>query len=136
MAKKTKASKKPQTKQQDNTNAPKQRNTKDYRVMTSILDIMELSEIKFEPQQQWRLVVKEHGINEPFTTGLLGKTGYLLLEVVKNIYAKKLDETPPIKKFDKKTKEEYFLPFWNEKIFLDEISIDEENKIVELHFSS
>jgi|ERR1700722_8839116 len=109
-------------------------NAKEYHFMTSILDILELNEIKFEPQENWRLVSEIHKLNEPFTTGLLGKTGFSLLEIINKIYSRKAAELPPVKKIDKKKKEEYLVPFWDENIFLNSISIDAENKVVELDF--
>ena len=109
-------------------------NVRQYPFMTSILDILELGEIKFQPQENWRLVSKLHKLNEPFHTGLLGKNGFLLLELINKIYAKKADELPPVKKVDRKTKEEYLLPFWEETIFLNSINIDPDNKVVELEF--
>lgn len=108
---------------------------REHFFMSSILDILELNKIRFEPQENWRLVSKPHKLNEPFTTGLLGKTGYSLLEVINKIYTKKVEELPPIKVIDKK-KKEHLLPFWGEEIFINSINIDQENKIVELEFDS
>ena|ERR1019366_2267835 len=116
--------------------AKRNENVNEHFFMSSIIDILELNKIRFEPQENWRLVSEPHKLNEPFTTGLLGKTGYSLLEVINKVYTKKLDELPPIMKVDKKTKEEYMLPFWGEKIFINSINIDRENKIVELDFDS
>jgi hypothetical protein len=135
---KSKAATKQSSKTTVSTKKAAKRNSSanEHFFMSSIIDILELNKIKFEPQENWRLVSEPHKLNEPFHTGLLGKTGYSLLEVISRVYSRKLDELPPIKKMDRKTKKEYLLPFWGTAIFLNSINIDSENKIVELDFDS
>ena len=106
-----------------------------FSLMTSMFDIVELSKIKLEPQENWRLVSKKHKLNEAFTTGLLGKDGFLLMKTISEIYVKKADELPPVKLVGK-DKKEYLLPFWGKADQLESISVDEDNKVIELNFTS
>lgn len=104
----------------------------------TIADLEALQDIKLEPGDNWVLKATPHNIEEPFSSGLLGKNGFLLLEVIGRIYAR-LNKTNPPKKVMVKEGEETIevdVPFYGDHQFLETINIDYDTKTVELGFGS
>jgi hypothetical protein len=106
----------------------------------TISDLETLQEIKLEPGNNWTLIVGQHSVKEEFTSGLLGKNGFQLLEVFAKIYSK-LNKVHPPNKVSVKNEEdgstmEYDLPFYGDHCFLETMKIDFDNKVIELGFGS
>ena len=98
-------------------------------------DLIELSAIKLPPSENWILSSPQHHVEEKFTTGLLGKNGFQLLEVIAKIYGRLEGERETIPWEDEDgTKGE--APFWGDHGFLEIIDLDEDKKIMTLHFGS
>lgn len=104
----------------------------------TISDLEVLQDIKLEPGDTWTLKANPHNVEEKFSSGLLGKNGFLLLEVIGKVYGRLGKANPPKKAMVKEGEEtiEVDVPFYGDHQFLETINIDYDTKTVELGFGS
>jgi hypothetical protein len=110
-------------------------NVSEYSLMT-IYDLLDLGNLELKPQEEWKVISSQHGIEETFTTGLLGRHGFLLLKSISDIYRKTFEANPPNIEEDNKGRVKSYQDFLGDHIFLEVIAVDKEKKVVELHFGS
>ena len=114
---------------------PRNPNVSTFSLMT-IYDILDLGELELKPQEEWKVISKQHGLEETFSTGLLGKHGMLLLKSVADIYRRAFEANPPEIREDREGKVKSYRDFLGDHIFLEILEVDNEKKVVELHFGS
>lgn len=98
-------------------------------------NLIELLNFKLKPEETWSIIWDTHKINHKFSTGLLGKTGFQVLEIIAKLF-KHLDKEIPKIKFKDEDDIEQECSFWGDYQFLEQLAIDIENKNITLYVGS